>query len=405
MTYSIDDITKDPLVQDYFNREISESSLKKYRTILKHYCNWRGQLPSDFIEEADIEQNKNIKLKKRKVKRDLIDYIQFLKEENKAPKTINSYMACVKALYYDNDIVLPPRLPTGVGKDTLIKRGHDELPTLDDIRAICNIAPPRDKAIILLQLSSGLGASEVRHLIYEDFIKALKLPVNKSVNVDRDIERLQDREDEELIGCWNIFRYKTGWLFYTFNSPESTKAIIDYLEWRFRNNKPIESYKDSLYVSNFNQQLEDSTLSLIYERLNDKAGYGKRVTNQFRFITSHQVREIFSSSLYRCKVDKTRIDYFLGHKINNQDSAYFRVNPEDLKKEYMKVLPAITLEKVKVKRFTSPEVKEIINELHKKDAEMNEIREAFKMVKPVLDAYKNSPEVRDAINQYQNKNP
>jgi len=36
--------------------------------ILTNFCNWKQQLPTEFIEEAEIEQNQNIKLKKRKIK-------------------------------------------------------------------------------------------------------------------------------------------------------------------------------------------------------------------------------------------------------------------------------------------------------------------------------------------------
>jgi len=37
--------------------------------ILTNFCNWKQQLPTEFIEEAEIEQNQNIKLKKRKIKK------------------------------------------------------------------------------------------------------------------------------------------------------------------------------------------------------------------------------------------------------------------------------------------------------------------------------------------------
>ena len=62
----------------------------------------------------------------------------------------------------------------------------------------------------------------------------------------------------------------------------------------------------------------------IYVRLNDKVGF-KRRNNNYRFLTSHQLREIFTTTLFRNRVDKLRVDFLVGHRINQQDSAYFNL--------------------------------------------------------------------------------
>ena len=152
MEYSSNDIKNDELVKEFFDRVLSETTKRQYILVFKNYSNWRGQLPSEFIEEADIEQNKGIKLKKRKIKRDLIDYINFLKDEGKTQNTVSTYLKCVKALYRDNDIVLPPKLPIAFSKDAKLKNGIEELPTIDDVITLYNAGDLRDKAIYYYSL-------------------------------------------------------------------------------------------------------------------------------------------------------------------------------------------------------------------------------------------------------------
>ena len=134
MKYSAEDIQNDELVNDFFDRVMSKATKRQYVLVFKDYSNWRSQLPSEFIDEADLEQNKNIKLKKRKIKRDLIDYINNLKGRGYTQNTVNSYIKCVKAIYRDNDIILPPKLPVAFSKDFTIKNGIEDLPTIEDVK-------------------------------------------------------------------------------------------------------------------------------------------------------------------------------------------------------------------------------------------------------------------------------
>jgi hypothetical protein len=85
-------------------------------------------------------------------------------------------------------------------------------------------------------LSSGMGRAEIRHLTVEDFLFSHKVD---------NIDTIQSKDD--LIGNWWIPRYKTTNLYYTFNTLESTKAIITYLQNERENIKADEP----LFASNF----------------------------------------------------------------------------------------------------------------------------------------------------------
>lgn len=75
-------------------------------------------------------------------------------------------------------------------------------------------------------------------------------------------------------------------------------------------------------------------------------------------------------------MDKLMIDWCLGHKVNPVTEAYFKANIEHLKREYRKRMHALTLEKSRVRRVMSDEVREIVRELEAKEREIKELRES-----------------------------
>ncbi|KYC53854.1 MAG: site-specific tyrosine recombinase XerC [Candidatus Methanofastidiosum methylothiophilum] len=410
MEYTLEDINNDALVEDFLDRNIAENTKRFHITALKDYCNYIQKLPTALIEEAEEEQDNNVKIKHRKIKKYFNSYIKDLKKRGKSINTVRSYVISVKAFYGDNEIIIPPKISTKPNKDEVIQRGISELPTLEDVKRLVFRAGIRDKALILLHLSSGMGLSEVSHLTYSDFLKSQNLPVKRRVDIEETVEILESREDEDLIGCWSIHRYKTGYYFTTFNSPESTRAIIQYLIHRNRENKQIRSNSDFLFVNQYNKFLRPNPYSLIFLRLNEKVGFERRAENNRHFITSHQLRELFSSTLFKKGVDRLKIDFFLGHKINDQNAAYFRSNPEDLKEQYLKALPEITLEKVKVKRIESEEVREIVNKLNAAEARADLNDEKLSQIEDIIDktswmfeAAKTDKGVREALKKYRGK--
>ena len=76
------------------------------------------------------------------------------------------------------------------------------------------VADPLEKALILCGVSSGLGANEICNLQVKDF--------KKGYDQKTDITTLKLR------------RKKAGFDFVTFLSPESSRAIQDYLDYRNR---------------------------------------------------------------------------------------------------------------------------------------------------------------------------
>ena len=372
MTYR--EIENDRCIKDFLrSRGISEKTKREYLIRINQYSKFTGKTPEELIDEADDEQDQGIKQRKRKVKDYILDYIDDLKNNNKSNNTIKSHIDTVFAFYRYFDVD-PPRVKNivPVNHENL---SFQELPEMEHIKQVLKVCSIRDRAIVLLHFSSGMGAAELRHLTCKDFITSfdeyLDLDDNNKQNMFKVAVNLKDKED--LIGTWKIRRYKTKMPYITFNSPESTQAIVDYIFERYNMNKPIKSLEDPLFTTLYNTMISPGSHQRLFMRLNDKAGFGKR-TEKRRFFTSHMLRKLFTTSLYHAGVDKLAIDWMLGHKINPVTEAYFKTNIKDLKRNYIKAVPHLTLEKVKVKRIESDDVKEIVRELDKKDKEIKKLK-------------------------------
>ena len=135
--------------------------------------------------------------------------------------------------------------------------------------------------------------SEIIHLTYGDFLNAIDdyidLTDEDRLDVNKLAHKLEKRND--VIGNWKIKRYKTDMPFITFNSPESTNSIIDYL---INKNKRINYQKkvdDPLFYSLQNNQLSPNGFNAIFQRINDRIGFPIDKKTNRRYFTSHKLRK------------------------------------------------------------------------------------------------------------------
>ena len=199
--------------------------------------------------------------------------------------------------------------------------------------------------------------------------------------------KIDNKEKEHdmggIFGIWKISRVKTGMAYVTYNTPESSKYILKYLEYRFNNNRPIKSLDSPLFLSSHNQRINHNGYSLIFQRMNEKAGFPRRpktgVHSKGRhFITSHVLRKTFATILYGAKWDKLKVDWLLGHRIDDVSSAYFKIRPDVLLEEYRKVVNKLSVnENLAYTEVTDKDYKkalERIDELEKNQEDMANLR-------------------------------
>ena len=102
------DLREDPLIKKFIrNRELQESTERRYLDNLKLYCKFIDKSPTEFINEADFEEDERIRLRNRKVGEYLLDFRSWLNENNYSEHTKASAMMVVKSFYNEFSIELP----------------------------------------------------------------------------------------------------------------------------------------------------------------------------------------------------------------------------------------------------------------------------------------------------------
>ena len=151
------------------------------------FCTFTGMSPTELIDEAEEEEKNQIRSRHRKIKKYLNEFARYLETDEYAPGkkyseiTIGRSLTDIKTFYHYFDIDTPK---TNLKPENPPRR--DDLPTMDEIKKALRNINTRDKAMVILHLSSGMGSSEVRDLKTETFFKGLGIPENtplKDINI------------------------------------------------------------------------------------------------------------------------------------------------------------------------------------------------------------------------------
>jgi site-specific recombinase XerD len=372
------EINNDPYLINFMKRrKLSESTEKVYSGRLKAFCEFLDKTPSELIKESQKESG-------LKIHEYFNNYIENLKNTGKSSNTIINRIDTVKAFYKEYNI----------DTDSINQIIHSETDNLspneiisqDQIKEALELSSLRDKAIILLHMSSGMEATELRHLNYENFINSIEEYIDLNSDDKFNVNKIADElfKKNEIIGTWRIKKYRTSKPYVTFNSPESTRAILSYLIDRKRKNKPIKSLNDPLFVNSQNQALNVSTHGSIFKRVNNRAHFGY-LTKKRRFFSSTMLRRYFKSKLLESGVDKNSVNLILGQKLNNDMNHYSNTEIKTLKSKYSGALTNLSLEKKDIITEYNEEFENLIQQINEKDKELEEIKKYLNHIKKIID--------------------
>ena len=399
----IEELREDEDVQLWLSgAELRESTIPGYMVGLRYFCGYTGKTPRQLIEEA--EEELSMPMRRRKIKVYLGGFKDWmneksLKEKGKemAPKTTHRYTAAVRSFYTFFEIDLPKG---GRKREAKSLVENNRRLTKDMVRQALKYCSIRDKAIVLSMLSSGLDDSGVRNLKIRDF---------------------EDGYDQETeITTLQIRRQKTDIDFLTFLSPEASRAIFDYLEWR--NRKPnLKKYRGEhkktvmdahekrrvreksgyLFINNFvprqyldnldeeTRKIELNGLLSTFRYIAHRSGLDiDKETGQWQVFRGHNLRKLFYTQLRNEGIDTFTIEFWMGHKIPEERAAYFEAIPEKLRDIYIRYKHVLEIEPETVKTLESEEYKEIRGELDfykealkKRNGEMAKLMEEIEAVK------------------------
>lgn len=290
----------------------------------------------------------------RIIQNQIIDYLIYLKNPPNSLRyaTRSQYLAAIMTFYELNEVVLNKRkIHRYLGEEErpLENRGYN----VDEITKMLDICDEHVKALILILASTGVRIRATIDLKLED----LKIVPN---------------HDLFQVRVYSNSRHA----YSTFTTPEATKAINNYLDYRERCGEKLTPISplfrnqfdrnDSVSIHN-TKPLKLRTVERLISRAIEKSGI-RSVERQTEFHNDHGkvrknvrlttgFRKFFDTQLILSDVKPVIKEMFMGHSIG-LDVHYFKPSGNDVLQEYLSAIGHLTINqentlKKKVRELTS----------------------------------------------------
>lgn len=332
------DIEDDPLLQDFFRkRGQKKTTQERYFYVLGLYKQATGHSPTSMIEEAEDEEDQNIRPRKRKIEQHLLSFTEYMQSKGFTADSIRANTSVVRSLYNHYGVQLPDRIKIQP-EDTKLK-----LPTQTEIQLAISKSNPCYQAIIILMASSGMGRSEIINLTVNDFVKAVNVK-NKDLGITLDSlpsvgETIPDYEDVQVRPLiWKVRRFKTGSEYFTFSSSESYQRIMMYLA----TNPAVITEDEPLFLDRTLKKINGRTFNQYFRCINARCGWG--MVGKQIFFRSHNMRKWFASQLENTSLGYINTERLLGHSVLNDTARrYFKPDMETMYKLYYENMDRVTV--------------------------------------------------------------
>ena len=305
------------------------------------------RLEGTFEDKAFLFYKKAIKNPKW-LSYKLIKFVEYQKERVSrgeiSESTIPNYFKAIKLFCVMNDIVNINWQKLNKGIPTGRHAAEDRAPTIDEIKKLLEYPDRRIKPIVLIMICSGIRVGAF------DYIKM------------KHIFPIKDRDDDENIMAAKLVIYPGDKEeYYTFITPESYRAIQDWIEFRKSFGEIItgESWlmRDIWQTTNITygakfglatvpKQLKSIAINRLISRALWEQGIRQPLKNGKRrheFKTVHGFRKFYKS--YCEQVMKSiNVEILMGHTIGVSDS-YYRPSEKEILEDYKKAIPILTITK------------------------------------------------------------
>lgn len=304
-------------------RNIKNSTKKAYESALNKYSSFNNESIDKLIQEALTDEKNKIPLKERKIKNRLLNFRNYLLNNDMTTNTVKTYFSRIKTFYSHFEIEIPylPQVKYGKSYQT----NYLDLPTKKDIKNALEITSDDMKAIILFMSSSGTAKAETLSLTILDFINSTSTYHNGG-SIDEVLKCLEKKDN--IVPTFYLRRIKTDKFYYTFCSPEASKAIIKYLKSR-KNLKRNDKLFD----------FSNSALLRRFKTINDQMNWGFK--GKYRFFRTHTLRKFHASNI---GLSAEYIDSLQGRGKNQVHEAYIKTNPKKLKEIYENAMKNVIID-------------------------------------------------------------
>jgi integrase len=317
------------------------NSINAKETLVKYdYC------LRDFMKFVQVKDHDS--LLKIEVEKSIIDYVIDLRQKV-ASATLHARLCSIYHFYAMNDVILN-KTKINKYKGEFLRVKKDRAYTHEEVLKLLQVADVRIKICILLMASSGLRMGAIPDLKIKH-IQENKLTVYEKSNQE----------------------------YYTFLTPETSRFIEDYINYRkrFGENITKESYLireqfDDLTIKEPRQITKDSIRFIIY-RLLKKTGINVDVS------MTHGFRKFFKTQVVNSKVNAEVRAKLMGWK-NGLTDRYYKPTEQEMFQEYEKAINNLTINeenrlKIKVQLLEGEknEITNLKNQVNENSSMLNDV--------------------------------
>lgn len=366
-------------VRDWFaDINVGEDSKRNNLQGLKKYVEFTGMNPDELIEEAEEEEESISKYKNRKIKKYITRFRNHLEGKDElgeidyslkvySPNTVRLSLHAVYSFYNSHEVTTKPI--KGDSKALTLTENNKRIEDKGLILKVFRKCSPKQKAIILAIVSSGLASIDIRNLTLQQYIDGYN--------------------PKTEICTLHLRRHKTEVDFVTFFNKEATRAINDYLDIRRESKDPTQiidadnsgylfivdkldgasfAYLDPEYDAKHTEcinllrnkkeipkHLQPYLVSREAHRQYSKGGFcklfrdisernGIATEGSHNVFRPHNIRKFFRQTLENKNVNGNLIKMWMGHELGAVDDAYSSYSPMQLE-TYMSVMHLLYIEK------------------------------------------------------------
>lgn len=374
-----EEIKNSKVFQDFIEERklTNESTIGGYLTSLTGYCDYHGMSIEELVEEAEQEEDNGIRLKKRKIKKRLIEYRNYLYDKKYSNKTIKSKMSDI-IFFFDRCEIEIPKLgrKENVPYDRSIS--FDEVPKKEHVKkAIETTTSIKNRALYLFCMSSCSGSAEAREFTIEEYIRGVKgIPDNidiTDINIEEVLDEVEkdlneslenpQEQNESIVPVFHFVRKKKKRDYFTCITPEANQYIINYLKTR-----------EGLTLEDKVFDYSRKSLIRAFQSVNDKNNWGWINRDRQRFFTSHQLRRLGANLIE----DEKLVNQISGRKFDETTEAYFKRDKTKIRKEYFKWLDELTIyQKYRINFMTDEKYASFAQELQAEKEDKEKLKEQY----------------------------